>query len=122
MWVRLKVFKNGSTVASLRYLLVAILTFAYFSTSTCGSVIRCIYLLTFSMVLVQSLVLSLLASSAAAAGVTGEAFGFAAGTTGGGDATAVYPADIDELTTYLTDDEPRVIVLNKEYVMCLNTN
>lgn len=46
--------------------------------------------------------------------MTGEAFGFATGTTGGGDAEPVYPADIDELTSYLTDDEPRVIILNKE--------
>lgn len=66
------------------------------------------------MFLSQSLVLSLLASHVAAAGVVGEAFGFAKGTTGGGDAEPVYPTDIEELTTYLTDEEPRVIVLNKE--------
>jgi pectin lyase len=67
------------------------------------------------MFLSQSLLLSLFASHVAAAGVVGEAFGFATGTTGGGSAEPVYPADIDELTSYLTDDQPRVIVLNKEY-------
>ncbi|TQN72297.1 putative pectin lyase C, partial [Colletotrichum shisoi] len=39
----------------------------------------------------------------------------ATGVTGGGSADAVTPKDIDELTTYLTDSEPRVIVLSKEY-------
>lgn len=67
------------------------------------------------MHLSHSLLLSLIASTAAAAGVTGEAFGFAAGTTGGGNASPVTPKDIEELTTYLTDDEARVIILDKEY-------
>ncbi|KAF1961394.1 pectin lyase-like protein [Byssothecium circinans] len=67
------------------------------------------------MQLTEYLLLSFLTPSAAAAGVTGMAFGFAAGTTGGGDATPVYPADIKELKSYLTDDEARVIILNKEY-------
>jgi pectin lyase len=58
------------------------------------------------------------AGSVAAAGVVGEAFGFAKGTTGGGDAEPVYPTSIDELTGYLTDVEPRVIILNQEYVVC----
>ncbi|OLN81052.1 putative pectin lyase C [Colletotrichum chlorophyti] len=47
--------------------------------------------------------------------VTGKAEGFAAGVTGGGNAAAVTPKDITELTKYLTDKEPRVIVLNKEF-------
>ncbi|KAF2647456.1 polysaccharide lyase family 1 protein [Lophiostoma macrostomum CBS 122681] len=55
------------------------------------------------------------AGSVAAAGVVGEAFGFAAGTTGGGDAEPVYPTSIDELTGYLTDSEPRVIILDQEF-------
>ncbi|KAJ0167765.1 putative pectin lyase C [Colletotrichum tanaceti] len=60
-------------------------------------------------------VLAALANLAAAQTVSGKAEGFAAGVTGGGSAAAVTPKDIDELTTYLTDDKPRVIVLSKEY-------
>ncbi|ORY15468.1 pectin lyase fold/virulence factor [Clohesyomyces aquaticus] len=62
-------------------------------------------------------VLSLLASlgSVSAVGVVGQAPGFAADTTGGGNSSPVYPKDIKELTAYLTDNSPRVIVLNKEY-------
>lgn len=63
----------------------------------------------------KSFILSLLASSVAAAGVTGTAFGFAAATTGGGDAEPVYPTTTEELTGYLTDDEARVIILNQEF-------
>jgi pectin lyase len=63
----------------------------------------------------KSFIISLLASSVAAAGVTGKPFGFAAATTGGGDAEPVYPATTEELTNYLTDDEARVIVLNQEF-------
>ncbi|POM60355.1 Pectin lyase [Phytophthora palmivora] len=47
--------------------------------------------------------------------VIGEAPGFAAGTTGGGTAEPDYPKDLKELETFLGDDEPRVIVLNKEF-------
>ncbi|KAK1659109.1 pectin lyase [Colletotrichum godetiae] len=47
--------------------------------------------------------------------VTGKAEGFATGVTGGGSIAAVTPKDIDELTKYLTDDEPRVIALSQEY-------
>ncbi|GMF55380.1 unnamed protein product [Phytophthora fragariaefolia] len=46
---------------------------------------------------------------------TGTAQGFAAGTTGGGNAKPVYPATVKELATYLSDAEPRVIVLNQEF-------
>ncbi|OTA36925.1 hypothetical protein BTJ68_03750 [Hortaea werneckii EXF-2000] len=56
---------------------------------------------------------SLLAQSNAQ--VTGSASGFAAGVTGGGDATPATPADIDELNEWLTDDTPRVIMLDKTY-------
>lgn len=52
---------------------------------------------------------------AAQTGVVGSATGFAKGVTGGGDATPAAPADIEELTSWLTDDEPRVILLDKEY-------
>lgn len=47
--------------------------------------------------------------------VTGSAPGFAAGTTGGGDVDPVYPTTADELATYLSDDEPRVIVLQQVF-------
>jgi pectin lyase len=52
---------------------------------------------------------------AAQTGVVGSAAGFASGVTGGGEATPAAPADIDELVSWLTDDEPRVILLDKEY-------
>jgi pectate lyase len=51
----------------------------------------------------------------AAVSVSGSAQGFAAGVTGGGDASAQIPGDIDELKEWLTDDTARVIVLDKEY-------
>ncbi|EGZ22090.1 hypothetical protein PHYSODRAFT_496068 [Phytophthora sojae] len=51
----------------------------------------------------------------AASVVSGSPVGFAAGTTGGGDAEPVYPKDIKELATYLSDEEPRVIVLRQEF-------
>ncbi|GKZ17806.1 hypothetical protein AbraIFM66951_001068 [Aspergillus brasiliensis] len=43
--------------------------------------------------------------------VSGTAPGFAAGVTGGGDATPVYPTTIDELKEYLTSSSPRNIVI-----------
>ncbi|KAI6714539.1 pectin lyase F-2 [Diplocarpon mali] len=55
------------------------------------------------------------AGQSAAAGVTGEAPGFATGTTGGGAAVGAYPADIFELKTWLTDAVPRTILIDKEY-------
>ncbi|WQF80810.1 Putative Cellulose-binding domain, fungal, pectate lyase, pectin lyase/virulence factor [Colletotrichum destructivum] len=60
-------------------------------------------------------VLAAVANLTAAQTVSGKAEGFATGVTGGGSAAAVTPKDIDELTKYLTDSEPRVIVLSKEY-------
>ncbi|OBR12956.1 Pectin lyase [Colletotrichum higginsianum IMI 349063] len=60
-------------------------------------------------------VLAAVANLTAAQTVSGKAEGFATGVTGGGSAAAVTPKDIDELTTYLTDSKPRVIVLSKEY-------
>ncbi|GMF21117.1 unnamed protein product [Phytophthora fragariaefolia] len=47
--------------------------------------------------------------------VTGTAPGFAAGTTGGGNAQPVYPTSIKELTAALAGNEPRVIVLKQEF-------
>ncbi|KAJ5280652.1 hypothetical protein N7478_006024 [Penicillium angulare] len=58
---------------------------------------------------------ALLGVTARAAGVSGTAFGFATGTTGGGDATAASPSDISELTSWLTDSTPRVILIDKEF-------
>ncbi|ETP41191.1 hypothetical protein F442_11598 [Phytophthora nicotianae P10297] len=69
-------------------------------------------------VLVSSLLAMTLAQSSlarAASVVSGSPPGFAAGTTGGGDVEPVYPTTIKELSTYLSDDEPRVIVLKQEF-------
>ena len=55
------------------------------------------------------------ASVVNAQSVQGAAEGFAAGVTGGGNATPVYPADIEELKALLTSSDPQVIVLSKEY-------
>ncbi|KAG3122293.1 hypothetical protein PC128_g26466, partial [Phytophthora cactorum] len=49
----------------------------------------------------------------AASIVTGTPPGFAAGTTGGGSAKPVYPTTIKELASYLSDNEPRVVVLKQ---------
>ncbi|KAG3140400.1 hypothetical protein PI126_g16029 [Phytophthora idaei] len=65
------------------------------------------------LAVVLSLVQHELAATASI--VTGVAPGFAAGTTGGGDTKPVYPTTVKELATYLSDAEPRVIVLNKEF-------
>lgn len=54
-------------------------------------------------------------SCVAADGVSGSPTGFGTGTTGGGNATPQYPADINQLEAWLKDSTPRVIVLNKEY-------
>nr|Q5BAU9.2 RecName: Full=Pectin lyase A; Short=PLA; Flags: Precursor [Aspergillus nidulans FGSC A4]ABF50854.1 pectin lyase [Aspergillus nidulans] len=62
-----------------------------------------------------SLATAALSSTAAAVSVSGSAEGFAKGVTGGGSATAVYPDTIDELVSYLGDDEARVIVLSKTF-------
>lgn len=59
--------------------------------------------------------LASLAHMASAVGVVGKAEGFAAGVTGGGNATPQYPKDITELTSLLTDSKARVIVLDKTF-------
>ncbi|KAI9929867.1 hypothetical protein MW887_011674 [Aspergillus wentii] len=61
-----------------------------------------------------------LAASVSAAGVTGKAFGFATGTTGGGSATPVTPTTNDELIKYLTGDEPRVILIDRTFDFTLS--
>lgn len=44
--------------------------------------------------------------------VTGTPFGFASGTTGGGDGTVVYPGTIYELEAYLLSDDALTIVID----------
>ncbi|KAJ8104634.1 hypothetical protein OPT61_g10653 [Boeremia exigua] len=46
--------------------------------------------------------------------VVGKPFGMAVGTTGGGNATPVIAKDIKDLAALLADDEPRVIMIDKE--------
>ncbi|KAJ5084979.1 pectin lyase A [Penicillium argentinense] len=62
-----------------------------------------------------STVLLWLSPLSAAILVSSSAEGFAAGVTGGGDAEPQIPSDIAQLKEWLTDDTPRVIVLDKEY-------
>lgn len=66
---------------------------------------------------VQTAVIAALlaAHSAVHALAIGDAPGFAAGTTGGGTTTPDYPKTIEELKTFLNDDKPRVVVLDKEF-------
>jgi len=52
-------------------------------------------------------------AAAATVAVSGAAEGFAKGVTGGGTATPVYPTTLAQLTSYLADSSPRVIVLTK---------
>ncbi|KAI0017103.1 polysaccharide lyase family 1 protein [Xylariomycetidae sp. FL0641] len=47
--------------------------------------------------------------------VNGTPLGFGARATGGGDASPVYPKNIDELKKYLTSDGPQVIVVSGTY-------
>ncbi|KAL4786197.1 pectin lyase fold/virulence factor [Aspergillus varians] len=68
------------------------------------------------MTVIHSLIaIAVLLGAAANAQVVGTPFGFGAGTTGGGDATPAAPADTAELTEWLADDEPRVILIDKEF-------
>lgn len=46
--------------------------------------------------------------------VSGTPMGFASAVTGGGDAEPVYPTTIDDLKTYLTSEDPQVIVISGE--------
>jgi pectin lyase len=43
----------------------------------------------------------------------GTPFGLATGTTGGGNATPAVPSSLAQLTTWLSDNTPRVILLDK---------
>ncbi|KAM5358325.1 hypothetical protein ACJZ2D_015394 [Fusarium nematophilum] len=55
------------------------------------------------------------APSLALAQVVGKPYGFAAGVTGGGSATPAVPRDIAELKSWLADDVPRVIRIDKTF-------
>ncbi|EEY58234.1 pectin lyase, putative [Phytophthora infestans T30-4] len=61
---------------------------------------------TWALLTVQSIVQSV---------TTGDVPGFAVGTTGGGDATPDHPKTLEELEKLLGDDQPRVVVLDKEF-------
>ncbi|KAF4316897.1 hypothetical protein JM18_007975 [Phytophthora kernoviae] len=66
-------------------------------------------------IVVGTLVLAQHSFANAVSVVSGTPQGFAAGTTGGGNTKPVYPTTIKELTTYLSDTEPRVIVIKQEF-------
>jgi pectate lyase len=55
------------------------------------------------------------AGTSSAQSVIGTAYGYGAGATGGGDATAVTPTSNEELEKYLADDTERVILLTREF-------
>jgi pectin lyase len=63
----------------------------------------------------EAIVLLAAAVSTSAQAVVGVAYGFAAGTTGGGDATAVTPTSASELAELLADDVARVILIDQEF-------
>lgn len=52
---------------------------------------------------------------AAQSGVVGTPTGFATGVTGGGDASPAAPSDVAELISWLEDETPRVILVDKEF-------
>ncbi|POM68310.1 Hypothetical protein PHPALM_15547 [Phytophthora palmivora] len=56
-----------------------------------------------------------LVSKRTSAFTIGSPEGLAAGTTGGGKGTVVYPTTNEELVTYLNSSEPLVVVLNKTF-------
>ncbi|GMF65304.1 unnamed protein product [Phytophthora lilii] len=60
---------------------------------------RSAFFLEFAAIVVAAATVSSAATS------TGSSTGFAAGTTGGGSATPVYPTTVDELSSYLSDDD-----------------
>ncbi|TEA12439.1 putative pectin lyase E [Colletotrichum sidae] len=55
------------------------------------------------------------AAGGALAQVTGKPFGFAAGTTGGGEAEPQIPSSNEELVKWLTDDQARVIMIDRTF-------
>ncbi|KAG7393058.1 hypothetical protein PHYBOEH_006200 [Phytophthora boehmeriae] len=69
----------------------------------------------FISIVIAALALAQHSVANAASVVSGTPLGFAVGTTGGGNIKPVYPTTIKELATYLSDAEPRVIVLKQEF-------
>ncbi|KAG6959287.1 hypothetical protein JG688_00010131 [Phytophthora aleatoria] len=68
------------------------------------------------VVLHASVAIALLVAQSVAQGFAiGDVPGFAIGTTGGGNATPDHPKTLDELKKLLSDDQPRVVVLDKEF-------
>ncbi|KAF8672499.1 Pectate lyase [Rhizoctonia solani] len=63
--------------------------------------------------LLKSILAALVASQGAFA--IGTPFGYAAGTTGGGNAAAAVPSSTAQLVSWLGDNTPRVILLDKTY-------
>ncbi|KAH6677949.1 pectin lyase [Plectosphaerella plurivora] len=63
----------------------------------------------------QTLVSFLGLAAGAFAQVKRSPFGFAAGTTGGGNAAPVYPTTTAQLVSYLTDNQARVIMLDRTF-------
>lgn len=49
------------------------------------------------------------------AGAKSRPYGFASKVTGGGDAKAEAPPDIETLKSWLEDDKPRVILIDKVF-------
>ncbi|CAE6447203.1 unnamed protein product [Rhizoctonia solani] len=64
-------------------------------------------------IIFKSIIAALVATHGALA--VGTPFGYAAGTTGGGSAAAAVPSSTAELVSWLGDDTPRVILLDKTY-------
>ncbi|CAE6435064.1 hypothetical protein RSOLAG1IB_10822 [Rhizoctonia solani AG-1 IB] len=63
--------------------------------------------------ILKSIVAALIASQGAFA--IGTAFGYGAGTTGGGNAAPAVPSSTAQLVSWLGDNTPRVILLDKTY-------
>ncbi|KAL2840770.1 pectin lyase fold/virulence factor [Aspergillus pseudoustus] len=62
-----------------------------------------------------SLFTFLLHAATGNAQVVGSPSGFAAGTTGGGDAEPQTPSSLDELVSWITDSTPRTILIDREW-------
>ncbi|GAP91805.1 putative pectin lyase [Rosellinia necatrix] len=64
---------------------------------------------------ILSLALAVSPHIADAAGVSGKAFGFATGVTGGGSAPAATPTSLAQLTSWLTDSTARTIMIDRKW-------
>ncbi|KAM0147733.1 hypothetical protein ACHAQE_010008 [Botrytis cinerea] len=68
-----------------------------------------------STMLITFITLALSPLIDAATTVSGSAYGFAKGVSGGGSAVAAAPSDIAQLKSWLADSIPRVILINKTF-------